>query len=138
MKPQTETYQYPRKMFLVLVELLQFCQLKVDTMCGLTGLIHIINQIAPCTKHIIQCIFAFLTLAIYSSSYQTRNIGANCNKDFELGAPALISWQLKKYIHKCHNVCIISLRTVFERTSMSIAPISQLVWHWGLTHLIYL
>ena len=38
-------------MFLVLVELLQFCQLKVDTMCGLTGFIHIINQIAPCTKH---------------------------------------------------------------------------------------
>ena len=38
-------------MLLVLVELLQFCQLKVDTMCGLSTLIHIINKIAPCTKH---------------------------------------------------------------------------------------
>ena len=50
LKPQTET---------VLVELSQFCQLKVDTMCGLTGFIHIINQIALCTKHIIQCIFTY-------------------------------------------------------------------------------
>ena len=56
----------------------------------------------------------------------TRNIVANCTKDCELGAPALISCSCT--IHTCHNVCIFWLRTVFERTSMSMAPNRQLVW----------
>ena len=54
-----------------------------------------------------------ITLTIRSTSFQTT-------KDCELGAPALIS--------SSHNVCIFILRTVFERNSMAVAPISQLVW----------